>query len=260
MGNRPRGPVFCAAPTVGRFDFLERNLAGMRRAISASRRHPLGRNSRYDGTMPSPTDSRTDPAPFMHCPECGSQVRAGEERCWLCHAQLPAGQRGRESFRAEDGPVAGSPARNDSRPSAAASQQFSLATILLVITLIAVCLGVLRISPGFGIAVLVFAVPALIRTVVVGAQVKSVGQRLSIGEKLTAFAASLGIMILVGIAGVVAFQIACWGTCGVIMLTADAAGASSPNESILYISVAIGSLAALAVGLWIMWLTRPRKR
>jgi hypothetical protein len=139
----------------------------------------------------------------------------------------------------------------------AAAQQFSIATILLVTTLIAVCLGVFRISPGFGLAVIVMAVPALIRTVVIGAQNKRVGQRLSIGDKLRVFAASLGIMVLVGVAGVVAFQIACWGTCGLIAAVDPPSGDA---EILLWTSVGVGSAAALAVGGWIMWATRPRKR
>src|SRR5262245_23246115 len=121
--------------------------------------------------MPPPTDN-----PQRLCPECGASCELEAARCWLCHAELtPAGAE--QPTPAPHGP------------------QFSIATILLVTTLIAVCLGVFRLSPGFGIAMICFAAPALIRTFIVGVQQKRVGQRLSIGDKLTAFAASLGIML-----------------------------------------------------------------
>lgn len=177
------------------------------------------------------------------CPQCGAACPAEADRCWMCHARL-------------------SPTDADpfAQPAAAAdplgSGQFSLATILLVITLIAVCLGVFRISPGFGLAMIAFSVPALIRTFVAGVQQKRTGQRLTVGDKLTAFAASMGIMVLVGIAAVIAFQIACWGTCGVISL---ANSRSIISDNGFEVAVAIGSLAALAIGGWILWLTRPRK-
>lgn len=180
----------------------------------------------------------TDSVADCHCPQCGASCAVEATQCWLCRAALPA-----IPATAVEG-----------RP---AAQQFSLATILLVITLIAVCLGVFRQSPGFGIAVVCFAAPALIRTVVVGVQTKRVGQRLSIGDKLGVFAASLGIMLLVGIAGFIAFQIACWGTCGLI---AAANPRSGDMEMLLWTSVGVGSLSALAIGIWILWLTRPRRR
>ncbi|HUE74374.1 MAG TPA: hypothetical protein VMP01_26060 [Pirellulaceae bacterium] len=183
------------------------------------------------------------------CPQCGASCAVEATQCWLCRAALPADVVG--TLRV---PSVGDGTRS-------VPTTFSLATILLVITLIAVCLGVFRLSPGFGIAVVCFAVPALIRSVVVGVQQKRAGERQSIGEKLTAFAASLGIMLLVGIAGFIAFQIACWGTCGLITATASSSASSAPNLNLLlWSSVGLGSLSALAVGIWILWLTRPRRR
>ena len=179
------------------------------------------------------------------CPQCGAACADEATQCWLCHAPLPPAAQ-----------TPGVPTAGDGTRSVPAT--YSLATILLVITLIAVCLGVFRLSPGFGVAIVCFTVPALIRSIVVGVQHKRAGARLTIGEKLTAFAASLGIMVLVGIAGFIAFQIACWGTCGVFAATSSSR--SAPSESLFIVSVSIGSLAALAVGIWILWLTRPRKR
>jgi hypothetical protein len=200
----------------------------------------------------------TDRDAALRCPQCGAARDAAAVRCWLCHAAVPAEDpRGRESFSADDFAASQSCGpKTTPDPGAAAGQQFSIATILLVTTLIAVCLGVFRISPGFGLAVIAFAVPALIRTFVVGVQHQRVGQRLSIGDKLTAFVASLGIMVLIGIAAVVAFQIACWGTCGLIAAMNPRTG---DEEMLLWTSIGIGTVAALAVGGWVLWATRPRE-
>lgn len=181
------------------------------------------------------------------CPECGATCPVGADRCWMCHARLPA--TGVNPF---------SPPAATAAEESLGGGQFSLATILLVITLIAVCLGVFRMSPGFGLAMIAFSVPALIRTFFAGAQQKRAGQRLTVADKLTAFAASMGIMVLIGIAAVIAFQIACWGTCGLIAATTPDPS-SANEEALLVLSVGAGSLAALGIGGWILWLTRPRK-
>ena len=193
----------------------------------------------------------------LRCPQCGAARDEGAARCWLCHAELPPA--GREPFSAGDPAAERGRWPKTTLDPFATGQQFSIATVLMITTLIAVCLGVLRLSPGFGIAVIVFAVPALIRTVVVGVQTKSAGKRLSIGDKLTAFVASLGLMILVAIAGVIAFQIACWGTCGLITATVSSSMGSSGGDALLWTCVGIGTAAALAVGTWILWATRPRR-
>jgi len=59
--------------------------------------------------------------------------------------------------------------------------QFSLASVFLVITLIAVCLGTLRLAPGVGILLLLVATPALIGRAS-WIQGEARGHSLSIGE------------------------------------------------------------------------------
>lgn len=44
---------------------------------------------------------------------------------------------------------------------------FQLSTLLLVITLIAACLGLARLAPGLGIAAAALATPALVRVIMV---------------------------------------------------------------------------------------------
>ncbi len=63
------------------------------------------------------------------CPECGATLEGGASECWLC----------RRTHEAEN-PYLSSSSKGDHKKGVG---QFSLASIFLVITLIAVCLGAL---------------------------------------------------------------------------------------------------------------------
>ncbi|MGI8981062.1 MAG: hypothetical protein ACR2FY_17690 [Pirellulaceae bacterium] len=133
--------------------------------------------------------------------------------------------------------------------------QFSLATVFLIITLIAVCLGTLRLAPGVGVLLMIVAAPALIRTCIVGVKEKRGGHSLSIGEKLIAFLASSAIVVLVGVAGLIAFQIACWGSCAAV-----AGIQQKEGENAMLIGIGIGCIAGLGTIIWLIWKTWPRKK
>src|SRR5436309_11478722 len=87
------------------------------------------------------------------CLECGAPLAAGQEVCWLCWQNVTD---------KEVNPY--------SSPRPIANEkiglQFSLATLFLVTTLAAVCLGVFALSPGLGVLVSIVAAPALVRTMV----------------------------------------------------------------------------------------------
>ncbi len=63
-------------------------------------------------------------------------------------------------------------------------EQFSLATLLLVTTLIAVFLALFRVHPGLGMLSLVFIVPAYLRTLSLAGREQQFGNRLSAKEKV----------------------------------------------------------------------------
>jgi hypothetical protein len=132
--------------------------------------------------------------------------------------------------------------------------QFSLASLILVMTLVAVCLGVLMAAPGLGILLIIVAVPALVRTVVSGSQQKRTGAPLSLGQKVVAFLMSLGLMIAVGIAGIIAFEIACWGSCAVVAAAAGEGGGA------LYTGLILGAVAGLGTIGYLFYLTMPRRQ
>lgn len=84
-------------------------------------------------------------------------------------------------------------------------QQFSIATLLLVTTLIAVCLALFRIEPGLGALSLLFIVPAFLRTLSLAEREKQYGNRLSAGEKVAVYFGSLAVTLLVLVTMVAAF-------------------------------------------------------
>src|SRR5438552_2973771 len=130
------------------------------------------------------------------CLECGAPLAAGQARCWLCARKMT----GEESENPYASPR---PIGNH------ASLQFSLASLFLVITLVAVCLGVSLLAPGLGVLLSVMALPALIRTVIDVAQHKRGGTALGVIGKAWSFVVSLIVVVAAALAAGVAFFTVC---------------------------------------------------
>jgi hypothetical protein len=86
-------------------------------------------------------------------------------------------------------------------------QQFSIATLLLVMTLIGVCLALFRVSTGVGAAALLFIVPAFLRTMSLAEREKQFANRLSAAEKVAVYLGSLAVTFLVLIAMAATFVV-----------------------------------------------------
>ena len=184
--------------------------------------------------------SHTPSTDSARCSDCGAPLNRGESECWLCRRARQANDAPSSPFAVAERKTAG---------------QFSLATVFLIITLIAVCLGTLRLAPGVGVLLMIVAAPALIRTCIVGVREKRGGHSLSIGEKLIAFLASSAIIILVGVAGFIAFQIACWGSCAAV-----AGIQQKESENAMLIGIGAGCFAGLGTIIWLIWKTWPRRK
>jgi hypothetical protein len=85
-----------------------------------------------------------------------------------------------------------------------------ISSVMLVIAMVAVCLGVLHEAPGLGILLIVLMVPALVRTLVGAARRKAKGHSMTPAEKLFTFFGSLGIVIVIGLAASIAFVTTCF--------------------------------------------------
>lgn len=89
----------------------------------------------------SATQRHESGARERRCSRCDAPIRAGSQRCWLCGAAVD---------RNETKPAAASASVY---PSSAAERrgQFSLASLMMLVTLVCVALGVSTIAMGIGI-------------------------------------------------------------------------------------------------------------
>lgn len=145
---------------------------------------PLDRGRRDAGGMAVP------------CPQCGARPRPGENRCWFCERRLApfadfepvAADAGEKVFIAGHTPRPG--------------LQFSIGTMLLVTTLVAICLAITLAIPPLGISVGVIAVGGLVRTTIIGwAQIRA-GRRFELRDKLDNFVASSSVFLIALMSGI----------------------------------------------------------
>ena len=170
------------------------------------------------------------------CPECGAALAVGQEQCWLCHRSLVGAQTD----------VAANPYAPPRPTGEHLAAQFSLETLFLVMTLVAVCFGAFLLAPGLGVFVAIVAVPALARSFMVGYRYKQVGMRLTTNEKIGAFALSFLLVWEAGLLGCIAFIAVCTGT-GLIGLSLGG------EESVWITAPGMGAIAGLAVAGWLFW-------
>jgi hypothetical protein len=191
-----------------------------------------------------------------HCPQCGAELQLYDFRCWLC-GWSPAASRAVGSSPMAP-PVLVSPPRREAGP-----LQYSIGGLLVVTTVIAVCLGALRVAPGLGILLIFFlavgAVPATIRAKVLrsrrpagGSSQATRGWTLAYVESfaITAGAITVGI-IACGVVAFVAVFVGCGG-----MPSLGSQVSNNIATVLLFASPVIGLMAA---GL-IYWMTWPRNQ
>jgi hypothetical protein len=153
----------------------------------------------------------------------------------------------------------GSPFADAARPEPAAAAassgepanpHYTLASLLLMITLIGVFLGVCIRAPSAGAIVAFLALPALVRTVLLNARRKARGRSMSFSEKVFTFAKSLGVVVFIasisgGILGVIIF--------GVI---GERGLGRMPGWALFWVLVGICTSGLVGVGL-LRWLWLP---
>ncbi|HEY2412447.1 MAG TPA: hypothetical protein VGI40_09405 [Pirellulaceae bacterium] len=178
------------------------------------------------------------------CPDCGAPLEGTDSQCWLCRAQAHGATHDINPY-ASPRPIAPLQTQN----------QFSLATLFLIMTLVAVAMGALMIAPGLGTFFIVLAVPALIRTVIVGRRRQELGEKPTIGSKILDFIASAAIIWVISIAATIAFGVVCT-TAGLVSFTLF----DFQDNPGFIIAVGAGLAAAAVVATWLLWITRPKSR
>ncbi|MBI3468399.1 MAG: hypothetical protein HY000_35810 [Planctomycetes bacterium] len=92
----------------------------------------------------------------------------------------------------------------------ATQRTFGLSSLMLMIALIAVCLGVMREVPGLGIVLALLLTPAAVRTAIASSRRERRGQPMTAMERILAFASSLGVVIVTGVASAAAYSGLCF--------------------------------------------------
>ena len=175
-------------------------------------------------------------SPTWYCTQCEWFNTRQPYLCPICG--------GTSFFEAPSGPAQG-------RTTALVnSSTYSLSTLFLVITLISVCLGVVVAAPGLGVPLIILSVPALFRTAA-WKRTRVDGQSTT-GQRIAAFVGSLGLVFLIIVAGIIAFQIACWASC-VAAITIG-----GQNQSVFIVGLVISALIGLFVSARLFRKTWPQ--
>ena len=135
--------------------------------------------------------------------------------------------------------------------------QFGLSSLLLIVTVICLSLGLYEIAPGLIVPLVMIVAPALVRVAVASAAQARSGQAASVGSKASTFFASLAIVFLIWMAGVVAFGAACALIVGV-GLTVNPNGNNAIGAMIV-LSIGAG-LLSLALVVWLFVVTLPNRK
>lgn len=133
------------------------------------------------------------------CPECGAVQISGRTDCWLCFRRMS------DVIIAE---LVVLP--KEITPDATT---FNLASIFLIITLIAVGLGLAASEPGFAVIFVIIVVPALIATVRLVQKRTIHGEQIGVLQKIATFMVSslavVGLLLVIAVAAVVALFAVC---------------------------------------------------
>lgn len=171
------------------------------------------------------------------CFECGYETANFLVRCPMCNATLIERELSVDKNVVEQN-----------------SRSFSLSTLFLMMTLICVSLGAIVTAPGLGIPFVVLVIPAFVRTTFATRRTTSASGRWTRGERIAKFTGSLSLMLLIGVAGVIAFQVACWSSCWGV-----AVAGGGENAAFLTGLWVGGGAGVLAIG-WLLWKTWPKQK
>src|SRR4029453_13670844 len=141
--------------------------------------------------MPSNTPSQPSD-PQRICPDCGAYGPVDAPRCWLCNAASSPQTPGPTSApRAVLGPG-----------------QYSLESLLLVITLVAVFLGLMVKEPGLAIIAAIVVAPALVHVLVGRHRERRRGKPTMVSDTVVTFALSTAAALSALALGGTAFAVA----------------------------------------------------
>jgi hypothetical protein len=154
------------------------------------------------------------------CEVCGASLRAGDTRCWLCGAI------------AERGAV---PIGLPYAAPITHTAGFSLASLMIFVTLVCVVLGVSSLWPGIGIPLGVVLFVVWLRTTLITRHRAAHGLTFTTAEKVQLFIESFGVTIGLIFVTCVAGGAALFAALGAICIATSPVNSSDSNESIPWV-------------------------
>jgi hypothetical protein len=191
------------------------------------------------------------------CASCGAGVVSGANFCWLCGRKDP--------LQPVDQAKPGNSIQADKAASKARMDRlrftFSLSSLMLLTTLVAVCLALIVAFEWLGGALALFlaltATPAYIRTLAIARRRGERGKAPNAWDLGMGFAASWGIAAAAGVASAIAFA----GTCTLTVLggmSLNLEFARSPFDE--YALYGFCGAVALVFAVFVLVITWPRRR
>jgi len=178
------------------------------------------------------------------CPRCGAAIDAARATCWLCGAEL--------------GPAVAAPRAGAERTAAVAKLppefSYSLSTLLLITTLVAVAFGLLSVAPGLGIIVCILLVPVLVRTAMVVRRREAAGRPVSVGQK---FGMILGSLVVAHVILAVVIVSAVGTFCAVCL---GIAGTRGPDDAVIWFAILAAAFATILLLVLMFRWVRARYR
>jgi Flp pilus assembly protein TadB len=180
--------------------------------------------------MPETTESK--------CPECGASLKRAAPRCWMCG-------RGRTEEKIHTLASADQSDENtgNSQPPVF---RFSMASLLLLMTLLVVLVGVATMSMGFAIVAAVVILPALLRTSMNVQRRQRSGGKMPIEDRLLLFFSSMLLVVVVGLAATVTFFVTCIAT-GVAAYETVGGWYRAAESWPFYLAVTVAGLVTLCL-------------
>jgi hypothetical protein len=186
------------------------------------------------------------PSTVPLCPACNAKLLPGEATCWLCDAAVTAGDDAPASTPQSAAPLPPTTLRP--------ATSFSLSTLLMFMTLVAVVCGVFSIAPGVGAVMAIVLLPVLAHTAISARREAAMGYNLGAGDRVMLFFSSLALIAATGIAASIAFGISCTAGFWASTAAGDVLGARGLDSLDwgFYVGATLGTIAAAYVGYKVM--------
>jgi hypothetical protein len=189
------------------------------------------------------------------CPECGAANRTRFCFCLVCGHDLGTA-RSHSSTRSPKSPTSAAAFEhvNPYAPPTTIDSPlytFRIRSLLMLIAMIAVCLGVGHENLFLGILLAVAVAPALVYTAIVAARRSALGRPMAFIDKVRTFLAAIVGVVVIAVSGFIAFFATCFSIAS--------ANAANANPNFLVILFTTSGAAAVAAGAFVTYLLLTRK-